>query len=490
MENNENGLNRDNNGEVSFVQEKIKPKTKKRLKKALSVTGMAVLAGLVFGLIARVSFDMIGAPVARVLGLEAEEEKDPPAPTGTGRSEVTFPTVAPSPTPTPAPPDKTTPTPSPDVTESDPDVGDDPGTTGEEGTPASDPTGTVTPDVSAVPEPVPGQDGEPGQDDMFLQPVSPLDSYFAIIEQIRSVAKEAQESLVRIYSVTRGINWMDDNIETRRELTGVLMGENGVELLVLTDYGIIMNADRIDVEICDNIYEGILYNYDADTNIAVIGVPLELIDEKTMEKVCYMQLGDSTQLYGGEPVIAMGRPNGYYGAFEIGFVSHTGLISYIIDGELGEFTTDHFLTAGGDGIITDLQGRLVGLIPYTEEGDVLNHIIGIDCLKSLILKLLNGAGVPYFGIRSENIPKEILDEMGVDNGIYVNEAVSGSPAALAGIKKGDVIVSVNDVKISGVSQFYEYLLTMEEDASLKVKVFRSSRVDEPFSEETVVLVKK
>ena len=155
------------------------------------------------------------------------------------------------------------------------------------------------------------------------------------------------------------------------------------------------------------------------------------------------------------------------------------------------FTTDIYLSPGGDGIVSDLQGRLVGLISYSEDGsEGMNRVTGIDSLKPLILKLLNGGGIPYFGIRSENIPADVRIEMGIENGIYVNEAFAGSPAAAAGIKKGDVIESINDETIESVAQFYELLLGLDGDTELSVGIFRASREEEPRSVETVILKKK
>ena len=311
-----------------------------------------------------------------------------------------------------------------------------------------------------------------------------------MIGRMREVAGQVQGSLVRVYSVTSGVNWMDESIETKQELTGVMMGDDGVELLIMTDYSVIAGADRIEVEL-ETLLDATLYSYDKDTNIAIITVPLDMLNRRQKDRITYMQLGESSELYQGEPVIAVGRPNGYYGAVEFGFVSHMGIVSYVADGELTEFMTDIYLRPGGDGIVSDLKGRLVGIIPYSDsESSDVSRIIGIDSLKLLILRLLNNTGVPYFGVRAENIPEDILANMGIENGIYVNEAFSGSSAALAGIKKGDVIETVNDEKISSVSQFYEYLLTQSSETELIVGIYRASRVDEPRSLETVVLTMK
>ncbi|MBP5331924.1 MAG: serine protease [Lachnospiraceae bacterium] len=507
-----NPENSDNseNGEFSYVREKVKPKTKKRVRKFLSVIGFSLLAGLIFGIVARVAFLKMGDPVAKLLGVETEPEKEPPEPTGTGRNEVKFPTnpVTPSPKP-PTPTQAIKPTPDGSAVTADPDTSSDPAASGTEQGSATaaattattatsteqptekPPTATTAPTSTMTPSPEPtGEEDPEGGDGNTIPEDSPLEAYLAMISQLREVAGQVQSALVRVYSVTSGVNWMDESIETKQELTGVMMGDDGVELLIMTDYSVISGADRIEVEL-ETLLDAALYSYDKDTNIAIITVPLDMLNRKQKERITYMQLGDSAELYRGEPVIAVGRPNGYYGAVEFGFVSHMGIVSYIADGELTEFMTDIYTLEQGDGVVSDLKGRLVGIIPYSgSEAADTGRIIGIDSLKSLILRLLNGAGVPYFGVRAENIPADILETMGIENGIYVNEVFSGSPASLAGIKKGDVIEIVNEESIKTVSQFYEYLLTQEDGAELTVDIYRASRVDEPRSSETVVLTMK
>ena len=106
--------NNSENTEFNYVQEKIKPRNRKRLKKVLSVVGLSLLAGVVFGITSRVAFLKIGDPVAKLLGIEQKTEQEPPEPTGSGRNPVKFPTnpLTPTPTPKPTPTPALKPTPS------------------------------------------------------------------------------------------------------------------------------------------------------------------------------------------------------------------------------------------------------------------------------------------------------------------------------------------------------------------------------------------
>jgi len=505
-----------NDDGFSFVQEKIKPKTKKRIKKALSVAGLALLAGLMFGLAARVSFMLSETPVAKVLGIEGEKNIAAVSPPVNNRSEVTFPTntltkiPTKMPTKTPTKAVTQTPTPVPTMTEMPTDepskeqeetggavtesVSPSPIQDVEFPTKEADISSAPVPDSSAQPDDTQGgATGEqPDADEHTAGDIDLLEGYLGMVTQMRGVAAKAQESLVRVYSVTTGVNWMDESIETRQELTGVLMGNNGVELLVLADYNMVSGADRLEAELPDGkTYDAALYSFDSDSNMAVISVEMENLPAELLESIKYMQLGDSQELSCGEPVIAIGRPNGYYGAMEFGYVSHTGIYGYILDGCMDEFMTDFAFSTNGDGVVTDISGSLVGFIPFSGGDDApKNRIVGINSLKSLILKLLNGSDVPLFGIRSEDIPSDILENMGIENGIYVNEVIAASPAGKAGIKKGDVILKIGGDSITGVSQFYEMLLKTDTGTRVEVQIYRASRPDDPYSVENVIIEKK
>ncbi|MBO4559948.1 MAG: PDZ domain-containing protein, partial [Lachnospiraceae bacterium] len=100
---------------------------------------------------------------------------------------------------------------------------------------------------------------------------------------------------------------------------------------------------------------------------------------------------------------------------------------------------------------------------------------------------LNGNSLPYFGVRAENVPKDILIGMGLENGIYVNEVIAASPAAEAGVKKGDVIVGIDDIKIESVTDFYEYIFSLEEGSTVRVDIYHSGMRDEPAEEISAVL---
>lgn len=455
-----------NDKDFNYVEQKIKPKNRKKVKKVIAIIALTIVVAVLFGFLSRLVFVASEGAVNRILGITPTPTPTPVESTN-NRSQVTLGSTS-TPTPSPSPTLPPTPTVIPVVL--DPTIEPSP-------TPTEIPPETPTPDpgVTAAPTEAPEAD--------------PIADYLKMISQMRAIANKAGESLVRVYAVTSGVNWMDESIETRTERTGILVADNGVELLILAEYNAFASADRIEIEFRDGaVAEGSIYMADPDSGLAVIEVELTDISASTVATCKYVSLGDSDNVTEGEPVIALGRPNGYYGAVEFGFVSHTGLTKYFIDGVHFGFTTDIVSGSSSDGMVIDLEGKLVGLIVPDAEGERITiSAVYINSVKTLLLKLLNGNSLPYFGVRAENVPKDILVGMGLENGIYVNEVIAASPAAEAGVKKGDVIVGIDDIKIESVTDFYEYIFSLEEGSTVRVDIYHSGMRDEPAEEISAVL---
>ncbi len=474
MENNENG-----NG-FNYVEQKIKPKGRKRLKKVLLVAGTALLAAVIFGFTARLVFTASEGPVNRLLGITPTPTLTPTEKVPVNRNEVT---LAPTDTGTPTP--TSTPTPSPTPTETPVTL---PVTLPDEptGEPDPEPTGI---EPTASPAPTAGPDDGSGDN---AREDDPIRSYMAMTARMRGVADKASESLVKVYAITSGINWMDESVESRTERTGVLFADNGVELLIVVEYSAVSSADRIEIGFRDGkTAEAAIFAADPDTGLAVLGVELSQISASTAATCKYITIGDTEGVYEGEPVIAVGRPNGYYGAVEFCFVSHTGILKYYVDGVEERFTTDMLAVDGSDGIIIDLEGKLVGFISATEDAALnTSFAVNINSLRTILVKLLNGSPIPYFGVRAENVPADILESMGLENGIYVNEVIASSPAASANVKKGDVIVMLDDTKICSMTDFNEYILGLDAESEVRVQIYHSGMRNETAEEITVVLTEK
>lgn len=532
---NENG--EENRAVFSYVKEKVRSSTWKKCRRALHIVGLSFVAAIVFGLTARAVFVWSG-PVFedKLMDRKTDTEDQVPAQTEQ-RSEVligakdtdirneeatvspkqTKPSKTPSKAPSKAP--TLSPTEEPVLTqaagekgripENGAEVPEDPdaanqsasggasneiieGSTGANkdaanGTEAEDdPTEMAATDGSGTDiSQTDGMDIETGmngkEDDLSEEAeVSPLRMYARMMAEMKAVAGYVKHSITEVRAVNGGVNWLDENIETQTEHTGTIIGNNGVELLILTCYDEMATADRIEVAFEDgSVAAAVLYGEYSDMDIAVVAVKLSDISEETGKMIRIIETGDSKTVAKGDPVIAIGSTNGYSDSLNFGFVTSEGVKSYVFDNSADLFMLDIDQHKGADGVIVNLDGQLVGLIT-DRLGDQENGVctvVGLDSILAVLYKMANRLRIPYFGIRAENIPEKILEGMGIENGIYVNEVAAGSPAAQAGIRKGDVIRTVNDQEIGSVEDYSAILSAAQINERLSVEIYRSSAAE-------------
>ena len=232
----------------------------------------------------------------------------------------------------------------------------------------------------------------------------------------------------------------------------MIVGDNNVELLILTEASPLLNASTVEVTVGGYTTENtILYMWDSHYNLAVIGIDYASIPAQNLEQINYAVFGESHSLFVGTPVIAIGIPNGYEGSFEIGTVTARSSYAHVADNRLDLFNTSIPDYENGTGVVINISGEVIGLITKAFKEGInqnLNTVIGISRMKPVIEKLVNGKKMNYFGVVAEELTEELHDEADTKIGVHVLEVEAGSPAELAGIRKGDVIQIIRNTPIN------------------------------------------
>lgn len=479
----------------SFITEKVKPKTRRKIRKALEVCGFALLAALIIGFVGRLVFEASGGVVGSLLGrdgVENEDETQPPRtevvlstvkghgpgdvyvatstgkePTGTEsakKQEKVTPQATPSPT---VVPEVVTPIPMPDAVSTPKD------TTGEGLNPVELVTTTPAPEESS------GKDSLKEEE----KQATPLENYISIISDMQQLDRDVSASIVTVRACNSGINWLDENIETYTEGTGVILGENGVEMLIMASFSRIENADRIEVILADGYtVDGEIFLTDEVYNLAIVGVKLSDITAKEKTNLRCICIGDSDNISRGDAIMAVGMPDGYSGSVEYGFVSAVGRTCYVQDGILKVFATGLTYHQQSDAVIVNMAGELIGIVSHQveqSEEDRITSCVAINSVKEVLIDLLNGKKTPKLGVRAEDMPEDVLEGMELTNGIYVNEVISGSPAATAGLRKGDIITRIGEEPIESIYDLMSLLLKKSSGEEVNLEFYRSSMRDEP-----------
>lgn len=303
------------------------------------------------------------------------------------------------------------------------------------------------------------------------------DNYLQLYDALAEYTKDLSKSMVTVTALSSDVDWMNDIYEREGQTYGVIIANNGREYLMLTDWNTIRKAESITVTFCDGISkEAFLKQTDIQTGLAVVSVPIAQIPTDTRKAVNIAVLGSSNAInLLGAPVIAMGCPLGMMDSIEYGMVASTGNSLNVVDANYRLLVTDIYGSSNSTGILFNLRGQIVGIITTNNvNADLKNNItaIGISDLRKLIENMSNGKESAYMGISGVDVTVAANQKMEVPFGAYVREVDMNSPAMLAGIQRGDVIVSFNGTTIEKFNQYTSELLRLQEGDTVKVVVQR------------------
>ncbi len=235
---------------------------------------------------------------------------------------------------------------------------------------------------------------------------------------------------------------------------------------VLTNQHVVDNAQSVTVRFPDGDEIGAkVVGADASSDVAV----LEL--DSVPSGVTPVELGSSESLEIGDLVVAIGSPFGLEGTVTSGIVSalHRELTApdgFTIDGAI---QTDAAINPGNSGgPLLDGQGRVVGINSQIASSSGGNEGIGyavpIETAKEVADALIAGRSIerPFLGV-------QLADD---DNGAQVAEVTSGSPAAAAGLKQGDVITEVDGKQATSADDVRRAVAAGEPGDKLELTVRR------------------
>ena len=260
--------------------------------------------------------------------------------------------------------------------------------------------------------------------------------------------------------------------------SGVIIANNGKELLVLADYTPIKNAETLSLSFYNGVQvQAQIKQRDSFTNLAVISVNLSDLPEKDRDDLIKIaSLGSSNvKNLVSTPVIAVGSPMGSSHSIGYGMITAVSSQLSVTDRNYKLLLTDINGSQNAGGVLFNLQGQVVGIITNNKTGSDMKNMInayGITELKKIIEKMSNGEQVAYVGISGIDVTREAYEELGVPYGAYVKEVDMDSPAMLAGIQQGDVLVAMNDRTVISFGEYTTMLLQMKPGTTVNFKVMR------------------
>lgn len=303
-------------------------------------------------------------------------------------------------------------------------------------------------------------------------PVLTIDNYREINRALYDVAYEVNKSIVEITRTSYDQGLVNESFDTINHVSGVIVFDNSQELLIFGKSSVTMEADSLTATFADGkSYTAEVKCKDENLGFAVFSVTKSEIQESTWSQIKIAVLGSSNAVGKGDAAIAVGSPFGYSGGMGYGIISSAKNVVGKPDGEFGLLTTDIAGTDTGSGVLANLHGEIVGIIDQSVSGGdsmKLTTAYGISDLKEIIELLSNGETVPYIGIKGVTISDELAREQGIPQGVYVQEVRVDSPAMIAGIQSGDVIVSVDREEVGSLAGYHKLLMAQKTGDEVKI----------------------
>ena len=333
------------------------------------------------------------------------------------------------------------------------------------------------------------------EDEQIAQVLSEMklgvEDYLSLFAGIREVAREVRKSIVTVVGATPDVGWLDNEYENEGAVSGIVVADNGIELLILADVSSIEDAQSLEVAFQDGeIYQATLMKKDNNTGLAVISIAKTKIKSTTLEMAVAANLGTSGSSLVGIPVIALGRPMGTEGSLCYGNITSTGNVIRLPDSNYKLMTTDIYGSSSASGVLINLRGQVVGIIDMSKNSPDLSNLIsavGISDLKKLVESLSNDKDIAYFGVYGVDVTESANEELGVPLGAYITEIDMDSPAMNAGIQSGDVILKWNDMEIESYQDLVSTLLLEEPEKTVSITLMRQGPEGYTEMETTAVL---
>ncbi|QJY32434.1 trypsin-like serine protease [Diaphorobacter sp. JS3050] len=267
--------------------------------------------------------------------------------------------------------------------------------------------------------------------------------------------------------------------------SGVIISPDGY---ILTNNHVVEGADEIEVTLTDSRRaRATIIGADPETDLAVLKVDLD--------KLPVIVLGDSDQLAVGDQVLAIGNP------FGVGQTVTSGIVSALGRSQLGINTFENFIQTdaainpgNSGGALVDVNGNLMGINTaiYSRSGGSMGigFAIPVSTAKLVLDGIVRDGQVTrgWIGVEPNELSPELAQTFGVKatEGVIITGVLQGGPAAVAGVRPGDVILSVEDKATNNVSQLLTAVASLKPgsaasfalqrgDARLEVSVVPGTR---------------
>ena len=258
--------------------------------------------------------------------------------------------------------------------------------------------------------------------------------------------------------------------------SGVIVRKDGI---VVTNHHVVKDADEIRVVLSDRReLEATLIGSDERTDLAVLRV------KASPEGLPVIELGDSDGIEVGDLVLAIGNPFGVGQTVTSGIVSATARTMVGVSDYRFFIQTDAAINPGNSGgALVAMDGRLIGINTaiYSKTGGSvgIGFAIPANMVRAVVTGLVDGGKIvrPWFGAQGQPVSTDVAASLGLarPGGVILEQVAAGGPAARAGLKVGDVVVSIDGRDVEDPQALKFRIGTLPIGGTARLGVLRQGR---------------
>lgn len=306
-----------------------------------------------------------------------------------------------------------------------------------------------------------------------INTISVTGDVLAIETQVEEVVNKLSPSVVKITSTVNVVNpFFFQTIPQTGLGSGVIIREDG---LILTNNHVIEDANDIEVTLSNGkTYKGTVVGADSISDLALLKI--------NANGLTSAKLGDSSSVKVGQFVVAIGNPYGLDHTVTVGVVS--AIERNIDTGEktmYGVIQTDAAINPGNSGgPLVDLSGNIIGIntMIYSEAQGV-GFAVSANTCKKVIDSILTKGKIewPYLGVQLTTMTEKFAEENNLPfvEGACIISVQPLSPAARAGLKAGDIIISIDGKLIKNADEVVSEIRARDVGGKIEIELVRGSK---------------
>ena len=317
---------------------------------------------------------------------------------------------------------------------------------------------------------------------------------------VSAIVKQCMPSLVAITNVSVkevqnywGFGWYSQpqQQESTSTGTGIIIGQNDSELLIVTNNHVITGATNLSVVFSvdegkdgTTPVEAQIKGSDATKDVGVIAVKLSDIPAETMSAIKTATIGDSSQMQVGDQVIAIGNALGYGQSVTKGIVSALDREVTLQNDDGSTISnkliqTDAAINPGNSGgALLNMKGEVIGINEAKLSSNYvegMGYAIPISDVEGIIGDLQTRSEVDsekmgYLGVTCQDMTSDIAQQYDMPEGVYLKSVVAGCAADKAGLKKGDILTRFDGMGVTTYDTLRDRLQYYEAGETVEVTV--------------------